>query len=331
MSKAKLEYNDEVGEMETRSFGTSDLKTSAIGFGGWPMGRGQYGPIDEKEAIAAVHRAIDLGVTLFDTAAVYGWGVGEEMMGHALKGHRHDVVLVTKGGRRWEREANIRASDSSRQFLEQGLEESLRRLQTDYVDLFLIHWPDENRPFEEPMDVFARWQREGKIRYGGVSNFSVPQMEECLRYFPIACDQVGYNLFDRRPEDEIIPFCQENGLGFMAYGSLSYGLLTGTMTPDTDFGEDDWRRTRRAFGLPIFEGEHFLRNLTVVERLKEIASGHGKTVAQLAIAWVLSNPALTVALAGIRKPAEIEENVKAADWHLTQEEKAEIEAAFGEA
>ena len=317
--------------METRSFGNSNLETSVIGFGGWPMGRGQYGPIDEKEVTAAVHRAIDVGITLFDTAAVYGWGAGEEIMGRALKGHRHDVVLVTKGGRRWDPEANIRGNDSSRQFLEQGLEESLRRLQTDYVDLFLIHWPDEDRPFQEPMEVFARWRKEGKIRYGGVSNFSVAQMQECLEHFPIACNQVGYNLFDRRREAEAIPFCREKGVGVMAYGSLSYGLLTGTMTPDTDFGEDDWRRSRQAFGLPIFEGEHYTRNLAIVERLKEVASGHGKTVAQLAIAWVLSNPALTVALTGIRRPAEIEENVEAADWHLTQEEKAEIEAAFSEA
>jgi len=314
--------------MEYRKFGNSALESSAVGFGGWPMGRGQYGPIDEKEAIAAVHRAIELGVTLFDTAAAYGWGAGEEMMGRALRGHRHEVVLVTKGGRRWDPKSDERRSDSSREFLEQGLGESLRRLQTDYIDLFLIHWPDEGRSFEEPMEVFSRWQEEGKIRYGGVSNFSAAQVEECLKYFPIACDQVGYNLFDRRPEPEVIPFCREHGVGVMAYGSLSYGLLTGTMTPETRFGEDDWRRGRQAFGLPIFEGEHFLRNLEVVERLKAIAAPRGRTVAQLAVAWVLSNPALTVALTGVRRPSEIEENAGGADWKLTDEEKGEIEAAF---
>jgi aryl-alcohol dehydrogenase-like predicted oxidoreductase len=316
--------------MEYRKFGNSGLESSAVGFGGWPMGRGQYGPIDEGEAIAAVHRAMELGVTLFDSAAAYGWGAGEEMMGRALRGRRHEVVLVTKGGRKWDPETDERRSDSSREFLEQGLEESLRHLQTDYIDLFLIHWPDESRSFEEPMEVFSRWREEGKIRYGGVSNFSVAQVEECLKYFPIVCNQVGYNLFDRRPEPEVIPFCREHGVGVMAYGSLSYGLLTGTMTPETRFGEDDWRRSRQAFGLPIFEGEHYLRNLETVERLKAIAVAGGRTVAQLAVAWVLSNPALTVALTGVRRPSEIEENAGGADWKLTDEEKGEIEAAFSD-
>ena len=314
--------------METRRFGKSDLETSVIGFGGWPMSMSQYGPVDEREAIAAVHRAMDMGVTLFDTAAVYGWGAGEEVMGRALKGRRDKVVLVTKGGRKWVRETNERANDSSRAFLEKGLEESLRRLQTDYVDLCLIHWPDTSRPFREPMEVFAGWKKQGKIRYGGVSNFSPAQMSECLKHFPIACDQMGYNLFDRRAEAELLPFCRKQGLGVMTYGSLSYGLLAGAMTKDVEFDPDDWRFPRVAFGLPIFQGEYLWKNLETVQRLKEIASGHGKTVAQLAIAWVLANPAVTVALTGIRRPAEIEENVGAAGWHLTPQVKAEIEAAF---
>jgi len=292
------------------------------------MGMLQYGPVNEREVIAAAHRAMDLGVTLFDTAAVYGWGMGEEMMGRALKGRRDKAVVVTKGGRKWIRETNERGNDSSRAFLEKGLEESLRRLQTDYVDLFLIHWPDTNRPFREPMEVFADWKRQGKIRYGGVSNFSQSQMAECLKHFPIACDQMGYNLFDRRAEAELLPFCRKQGLGVMTYGSLSYGLLTGAMTKDVQFDEDDWRFPRVAFGLPIFQGEYLWKNLETVQRLKEIASGHGKTVAQLAIAWVLSNPTVTVALTGIRKPTEIEENAGAAGWRLTPQEKAEMEAAF---
>ena len=210
------------------------------------------------------------------------------------------------------------------------LEGSLKRLQTDYIDLCLIHWPDESRPFSEPMEVFSKWKEEGKIRYGGVSNFSVAQMEESLKTFPIICNQVGYNLFDRRPEDKMVPFCREHGLGIMAYGSLSFGLLTGTMTADTKFEEDDWRRNLQAFGLPIFEGEHFIRNLEIVERLKKIAASQGKSIAQLAVAWVLSNPTVAVALTGARKPSEIEENVVAGDWNLTDEVKTEIETAFAE-
>lgn len=316
--------------MEYRRFKNSDLETSVIGLGGWPMGRGMYGSFDENEVIRTVHKALDLGVTLFDTAQAYGWGVGEEIMGRALREKRHDCIVVTKSGLRWDPDKPSWQveKDSSKESLNKMLEGSLRRLQTDYIDLFLIHWPDESRPFSEPMEVFGKWKEEGKIRYGGVSNFSVAQMEESLKTFPIICNQVGYNLLDRRPEEEIFPFCQEHGLGIMAYGSLSYGLLTGTMTADTKFEEDDWRRTLQAAGLPIFKGEHFVRNLAIVERLKKIAASQGKSIAQLAAAWVLSNPTVTVALTGVRKPSEIEENVVAGDWKLTDEVKAEIGSAF---
>jgi len=295
------------------------------------MGRGHYGSFDENEVIKAVHKAVDLGVTLFDTAQIYGWGAGEELMGRALKGKRHNCIIVSKGGLRWSDNPSLNTEterDSSKEFLNKMLEGSLRRLQTDYIDLFLIHWPDTSRPFSEPMEVFGKWKEEGKIRYGGVSNFSVAQMQESLKTFPITCNQVGYNLFDRRPEEEIFPFCQKQGVGIMAYGSLSYGLLTGTMTADTKFEEDDWRRSLQAFGLPIFEGEHFVRNLEIVERLKKIAASQGKSIPQLAAAWVLSNPIVTVALTGARKPSEIEENVVAGDWKLTDEVKAEIGSAF---
>ncbi len=320
--------------MEYRRFKNSDLETSVIGLGGWPMGRGMYGSFDENEVIKTVHKALDLGVTLFDTAQTYGWGAGEEIMGRALRGKRHDCIIVTKSGLRWNPDNpswEIEA-DSSKEFLNKMLEGSLRRLQTDYIDLFLIHRPDESRPFSEPMEVFGRWKEEGKIRYGGVSNFSVAQMEESLKTFPIICNQVGYNLFDRRPEEEMFPFCREHGLGIMAYGSLCFGLLTGTMTTGTKFEEDDWRCNSQVvemlLGFPIFEGEPFVHSLEIVERLKKIAASQDKSIAQLAVAWVLSNPAVTVALTGVRKPSEIGENVVAGDWKLTDKIKAEIGAAL---
>jgi len=308
--------------MEYRRFKNSELETSVIGLGGWPMGRGQYGSFDENEVIKTVHKALDLGVTLFDTAQIYGWGAGEEIMGRALSGKRHDCIIVTKSGvyrdpnnpRKLER-------DSSKEFLNKMLEGSLRRLQTDYIDLFLIHHPDTSRPFSEPMEVFGKWKEEGKIRYGGVSNFSVAQMEEALETFPIICNQVGYNLFNRQPEEEIFPFCREHGLGIMTYGTLSAGLLTGTITADTKFEGNDGRRN-------VFKGEHFIRNLEIVERLKKIAASQDKSIAQLAVTWVLSNPTVTVALTGVKKPSHIAENVVADDWKLTDEVKAEIESAF---
>ena len=254
--------------------------------------------------------------------------MGEDLLGKALKGRRHDVVIVTKGGTYWDPQANTLVRDSSKAFLRKGLEESLGRLGTDYVDLFLIHWPDESRPFQEPMEAFQDFKEEGKIRYGGVSNFSVPQMEECLEHFPIVCNQVGYSLFDRRMEEEVLSFCLKHGIGVMSHGSLAYGLLTGAMTPDTKFDDDDWRSRGVAFGLPLFEQEHFAKNLATVEKLKKLAAAHDRTVAQLAVAWVISNPTLTVALTGIRNSREIEENVVAAEWKLTEKEKEGIEAAF---
>jgi aryl-alcohol dehydrogenase-like predicted oxidoreductase len=310
--------------MQYRKFGNSDLVTSAIGFGGWPMGRGQYGSFDEDEVVRAVHAAIDCGITLFDTAAGYGWGAGEELLGKALGEKRDQVVVVSKGGHRWKKPGGRRVSDSSREFLIQGIEDSLQRLQTDYLDLYLIHWPDETRPFSEPMEMLADFQRQGKIRYGGVSNFSPDQMRECLETFPIMCDQVGYHLFDSRPEAEIFPFCREQELGVMVYGPLAHGLLTGTMTPDTEFSSDDWRRGGEAFGQPLFKGEEFLENLNKVDELKELAADQGRTVAQLALAWVLSNPVVSVALVGTRRLSELEENIEAVDWAITSDEREKI-------
>lgn len=315
--------------MRTRHFGTSDLETSVIGFGGWPMGRGHYGAFDEGEVISAIHAARDNGITLFDTAAVYGWGASEEILGRALAGSRESVVIVTKGGLVPNPESPDgmpALRDSSREEIKRGLEDSLRRLQTDYVDLYLIHWPDLDRSFDEPMEALLEAREAGKIRYGGVSNFLVQQMTECLKTFPINCNQVGYHIFDRRPEPEVFPFVRKNGIGVMAYGPMAHGLLTGTFTPETEFAADDWRRRLQAFGQPLFEGEHFLRNLRIVDRLKKIAADNGKTIAQLAVAWVLSNPVVSVALCGARRPEEIIEDI-GGDWVLPADVREAIENA----
>ena len=317
--------------MRYKKFGNSDLETSAIGFGGWPMGSGHYGSFDEQQVIRAIHRSIELGVTLFDTAAIYGWGEGEKLLGRAIAGRRDKIVLVSKGGLVWDQPGlggAVRPRDSSRETLAKGLDESLARLGTDYLDLLLIHWPDEERPMSEPMEAFAEFQKQGKIRYGGVSNHSPQQMAECLDVFPIITNQVGYHLFDLRTESEIIPFCRDNGMGIMAYGSLAHGLLTGTMTPDTTFEEDDWRRGLSAFGQPLFQGEHFIANLEKVDALKEMAAAKGFSVAQLALAWVASEPTVSVALAGTRRPEEMEENAAAGDWEMSPEEREEIRAVM---
>ena len=314
--------------MRKRMFGNSGLETSVIGYGGWPMGRGMYGDFDDDEAIRAARASYEEGVTLFDTAAVYGWGYGENLMGKALKGIRENVVLVTKGAREWVRDNPDRrsatVSDSDPKRLLTSIDESLKRLQTDYIDLFLIHWPDHNRAFSEPMDALEKAKAAGKIRYTGVSNFSVEMMAESRDSSPIVTNQIGYHIFARRPEAEVMPFVKENGMGIMAYGSLSHGLLTGTWDADKTFSEDDWRRGGANFGINSWGPENLAANVAVVEKLKVIAADHGKTIPQLAIAWVLANDTVSVALAGSVTPGEATDNI-GGDWDMSPELKNEID------
>jgi aryl-alcohol dehydrogenase-like predicted oxidoreductase len=309
-------------------FGNSGLETSVIGYGGWPMGRGMYGAFDDDEAIAAARTSYENGVTLFDTAAVYGWGYGETLMGKALKGIREDVVLVTKGAREWVRDNPDRraatVSDSDPKRLLQSIDESLQRLQTDYIDLFLIHWPDHTKAFSVPMEALEQAKKAGKIRHTGVSNFSAEMMAESRETSPIVTNQIGYHIFDRRAEPEVMPFAKENNMGIMAYGSLSHGLLTGTWGPDKKFDDDDWRNGGANFGISSWGPDNLAANVAVVEKLKVIAGDHGKTIPQLAIAWSLSNDAVSVALAGSVTPAEAKENL-GGDWDMSAEIKKEID------
>jgi hypothetical protein len=292
------------------------------------MGRGMYGAFDDDEAIAAARTSYDNGITLFDTAAVYGWGYGETLMGKALKGIRENVVLVTKGAREWRRGSSDNRSatvaDSDPVRLKASIDESLQRLQTDYIDLFLIHWPDHDRAFSEPMEALEEAKKAGKIRHSGVSNFSVEMMAECRETSPIVTNQIGYHVFDRRPEAEVMPFVKANDMGIMAYGSLSHGLLTGTWGADKTFAEDDWRRGGANFGISSWGPDNIAANVAVVEKLKGIAADHGKTVPQLAIGWVLANETVSVALAGSVTPAEATENL-GGDWEMSPEIKSEID------
>ncbi len=306
--------------MQYRKMGASDLEVSAIGFGCWEMGGTQYGEVDDAEEIAAVHRAIDLGVTLFDTAAIYGQGYSEVVLGRALGARRKEVVLVTKGGLVWDgRTSGSSRRDSSYWALTQGLEASLHRLGTDYVDLFLIHWPDVNTPVDEAARGLRAILDSGKARYVGVSNFSAAQLRAIRQHVPVCANQVGYNLFDRRWEREMFSTARELGVGVMAYGPMAHGLLTGAFTRDTKFVDWDWRSRGTAFGQALFTPENFPRNVEVADRLKEVAARIGTTLPKLAIAWVLSNPAVAVALSGTRRASEIEHNVEAIDVALSPE------------
>ena len=321
--------------MEHRNFGNTNLRCSVVGFGTWEMGGTQYGDIDLKAAVRAVEMAVDHGITLFDTAEVYGPFTSEELLAQGLGTRRKDVVVVTKVGFAYRDDdtrgrAAVAGRDASPANITVHAEDCLRRLNTDYIDLLLIHWPDHKTPHDDTIGALEALRDAGKIRHYGVSNYDVPMMRECEQHGHLTANQVGYHLFDRRMEAHVLPFCGEAGIGFMSYGSLGFGLLTGAMTPETTFVDWDWRSAGKAFGLPLFEGEHFRAELRVVDKLKAFAADHGKSVAQLAIAWVLGNPALTVALVGMRNERELEENTAAADWQLSEDDRRAIDRIFEE-
>jgi hypothetical protein len=310
--------------MRKTKLGATDLEVSRICFGTWQLG-GDWGSIDESQATAAVRRARELGVDFFDTAQAYGFGVSERMLARALEGvPREQVVLATKGGLRKEGGELLR--DCSPEWLRAGLEASLQNLKTDYVDIYQVHWPDPNTPFAETAAALAQFVQEGKARYVGVSNFDAGQLAELGRARRVDTLQPPYHMLRREIEAATLPYCAEHEIGVLAYGPLAHGLLSGRFTPDTELAEDDWRR-----GSDLFAGENFERNLRIVERLCELAAELGITVAQLAIAWVLANPAVHVAIVGARRPDHIEGAAPAADVELSPETLARIEQILREA
>ena len=313
--------------MEYRRFGPTDMTVSALGFGCWEMG-GTYGDVDGSEIAAAVNRAIDLGVNCFDTAPAYGRGESESVLGRALGSRRKDVVVVTKCGVGYADRPKGR--DSRMVSILASVEESLRNLGTDYLDVLLIHWPDANTPFEETMHALDSLVQQGKVRAVGVSNFTLDQIRECEGYRSVDVVQYGLNMFDRRMEQEIFPYCQQQGTGVMVYGPLAFGLLSGTFTAETRFGNNDWRSTggRPGWNVGVFAEEHFQRNLQVVEELKPIAAARGKGMPHLALRWVLSNPAVSVALVGMRTVQEVEDNVSGLEWALSGMEMEHIDDVF---
>ncbi len=316
--------------MEYRQFGRTDRKVSAIGFGCWEIS-GTYGAIDAAQFDQAVGRALDAGINCFDTAEAYGMGVSEQALGRALGARRRDVVLVTKVGVGYPEAPNRR--DSSRARIVASLEQSLRQLGTDHVDVYLIHWPDPNTPFEETMAALDDVVRQGKARYVGVSNFRPAQLDACTRLRRIDVVQYGWNMFDRRMRREVLPWCDAQGVGVMAYGSLAYGLLTGTFTPEMQFDETDWRSKRGALGglnlfRTMFGPDHFPRNLRAAAEIKAIAERYGKTLPQFALRWTLSNPSIHTGLVGFRRPAEVAENLGALGWSIAPADMAEIDAIF---
>jgi aryl-alcohol dehydrogenase-like predicted oxidoreductase len=316
--------------MEYRPFGGTGLDVSAIGFGCWEIGGG-YGDVEADEFDRAVARAMDLGVNCFDTAEGYGNGASERALGAALGSRRDDAIIVTKFGMGYRDKPNLR--DASRERVLTSIDKSLGNLGTDHVDVLLVHWPDRETPFEETMGALEEVVRAGKARFVGVSNFKRADIEECASAFRVDVVQYGWNMFDRRMQREIFPYCQEHGIGVMAYGSLAYGLLTGTFTEDMDFGAADWRARQGKMGSiklfdSLFGAESFPKNVRAVEELKTVAARLERSLPQLALRWTISHPAISTALVGCRTVAEVEDNVGAIGWSIDAADLAEIDAIF---
>ena len=319
--------------MQTRKLGYTDLNLSAVGLGTWAMGGGgwqwSWGGQEDADSIAAVRKALDLGINWIDTAAGYGLGHSEEVLGKALEGRRREVIVATKCGMVWDENDPARWDKPLRFCLERDsvraeCEASLRRLNTDVIDLYQIHWPNDEEHLEEGWSAIADLIKEGKVRYAGLSNTSVGQMERLQAIAPIASLQPGYSMVRRDVETEMLPFCAAHNIGVVAYSPMQAGLLTGKVTREwvNSLPDDDWRKTRNA-GL---QEPQLSANIALVDVLRGIAARNGRSVAELAIAWVLRRPEVTSAIVGARKPAQIEETAAGGDWPLSAEEIAEVES-----
>ncbi|MCA9484840.1 MAG: aldo/keto reductase [Nitrospina sp.] len=311
--------------MEYRRLGSSDLNVSVIGYGAWGIGGAPFWSNEgDDPSLKSIKKAYDLGINFFDTAPVYGFGHSERLIGKALKAVRDKVVLATKCGLVWEKEQlGAIKKVATRESILKEVEQSLERLDTDYIDLYQVHWPDADTPQEETMQALLDLQQQGKIRHIGVSNYDVKQMQECLKTGPIVSLQPEYSLLQRKIERETVPFCLVNDIGIIAYSPLASGVLTGKYNAETRFS--DWRGKGI---LGEFTGEAFVRNIGKVERMKTLAETLGKTCGQVAINWVLRQPGLASALVGVKNPGQMEDNIQAVGWAPPEETARELDALF---
>jgi aryl-alcohol dehydrogenase-like predicted oxidoreductase len=306
--------------MEQIAIGKSGLTTSHIGLGTWALGGWMWGGADEAQSIATIRSAIDRGVTLIDTAPVYGFGRSEEIVGKALEGSlRHKVAIATKVGLAWKGDTVYRDSRAAR--LRKEVEDSLRRLRTDVIDLYQVHWPDLETPIAETARTMEDLRREGKIRAIGISNFSPAQMRMFSTDAKLDAVQPPYNLFERDIEADVMPYAVDAGLTVLSYGALCRGLLSGRMSADTEFNGDDLRNVD-----PKFQGKRFRQYLDAVAELKKLAKERfGKSVLALAVRWVLDQGP-TIALWGARHPGQLDPISDVEGWHIDAATKHDIDA-----
>jgi len=319
--------------MEYRKLGKTDIKVSELAFGAWAIGGWLWGGADTDEAIEAIKTAVDKGMTTIDTAAVYGFGLSEELVGKAVKGKRDQVQIFTKFGMIWDgkkgkfyfsskdnegNDIDIYAYSSKQRVID-DCEKSLRRLGTDYIDLFQIHWPDKTTPVSETMEALEILISQGKIRAGGVSNYSVELMSEAEKTTIVASNQIPYSMVNRSIEEAIVPYCIKNNIGILAYSPLQRGLLTGKIKPGHIFNKGDSRPDTVYYKEP-----NFSRILQLTEKLNVIAGERNVTLCQLVLNWTIQQPGITCVLAGARNSAQVLDNVKAADFRLTSDEIGRI-------
>lgn len=320
--------------MEYRQLGKSGLNVSVITFGAWAIGGWMWGGADRREAIKAIRKAYDLGITTIDTAPVYGMGASEEIVGEAVKELQRDMVqLLTKYGLVWEGTKGVlhmKGSEhqgkrydvykyASAESVRKECENSLRRLKTDYIDLYQIHWPDPSTPIDETMETVGKLITEGKVLEAGVCNYSAAEMKEAAETLPLASNQVPYSMVNRKIEKEIVPYCLETGAGILAYSPLQRGVLTGKFQPDHQFAEGDHRPKT-----PFFKPENISKINAFLEKIRPLADEKGATLAQLVLRWTIDQTGITVALAGARNAAQAEQNAKAAEIRLSNEEISAI-------
>ena len=316
--------------MEYRRLGTSSLKVSVISFGAWAVGGWMWGGNDRDDALDAIHAALDHGITTIDTAPAYGQGLSEEIVGEAIRQMPRDKIqILTKYGLRWDLKKGkfhfsskdnhghdidlykYAAADS----IQKECEDSLRRLGTDYIDLYQIHWPDPTTPIEETMNAVSQLIKQGKVRFAGVCNYDSKQLSEAQQYAYLVSDQVPFSMLNRRIEKDVVPYSTANNLSILAYSPLERGLLTGKIGADHAFAEGDHRP-----GLNSYKRENIVRTIAFLEKLKPLARQKDASLAQLVIAWTIRQPGIATALVGARNPGQAIENAKAADVKLTAEE-----------
>ncbi|MHA7924375.1 MAG: aldo/keto reductase [Marinobacter sp.] len=308
--------------MDKRTFGNTDIQVTPVGLGTWAIGGWMWGGTDEAQSIDTIHRAIDKGIGLIDTAPVYGFGRSEEIVGKALaNGRRDQVALATKVALNWNENHDKIWRDSTASRIEREVEDSLKRLQTDRIDIYQVHWPDPKTPMEETARALENLYQAGKIRAIGVSNFTPAQMDELQKSVPLHSLQPPYNLFERDIEQEILPYCLENGIATITYGGLCRGLLTGKMREDTQFTGDDLRKND-----PKFQGERYRQYLNAVAELDAFAQErYQKNVLALALRWLVDQPGVTTALWGARRPEQLDPVDDIEGWSLDKEAMAAID------